>query len=326
MMDQKRLCTTGTGKPSSHFGVLRGQNGSVSFRSLVIFLILLAILLFFFRTPGPCKEPLTYRIGAVDERFGLSRDQFSSLVGKAASVWGEPLNRDLFREEPDGKIVVELIYDYRQDATDKLKRLNYVIGNTRDSYDGLKDRHESLKTEYEQKRDELEGDFQAYNARVEGFNTENETGRRRGGLTQEAYNCLMEEKAELASLRTNLQLRQNEINKLVETMNSLVVVINEIAAAHNLEMVRYRDEGEKLGGEFSKGRYTLKGMRETITIYQFDGEESLIRVLVHEFGHALGLDHSEDPHAVMNRLVHDEESFALTAADIMALKERCGED
>ena len=325
-MDQKRFCTEATGKNSGHFGVLHRQSGGISFRSLVILLILLIVVLFFFRAPGPCKEPLTYRIGTVDERFGLSREEFSALVGKAASVWGEPLNRDLFQEEPDGKIVVELIYDYRQEATDKLKKLNYVISNTRDSYDELKDRHESLKTEYEQKRVELEGDFQVYNARVEAFNTENETGRRRGGLTQEAYNRLVEEKAELASLRTDLQVRQDEINKLVETMNSLIVVINEIAAAHNLDMVRYRDEGEKLGGEFSKGNYSQKGLREAITIYQFDGEESLIRVLVHEFGHALGLKHSEDSEAIMHRLVSDEESFTLTAADVMALKERCGED
>jgi hypothetical protein len=286
----------------------------------------MAIILFLFRTPSPCKEPLTYRIGTVDDRFGLSREDFSSLVAKAASVWGEPLGRDLFQEEAEGKIIVNLIYDYRQEATEKLKRLNYSISNTRDSYDELKSRHESLAMEYEQKKSELEQDFQAYNARVATFNAENESGRRQGGLTEEAFNRLRGEKDELNALHSDLQARQDELNQLRETMNNLVVVINEIAAAHNLETLRYRDEGSKLGDEFSKGQYAREGFKEGITIYQFDGEESLMRVLVHEFGHALGIKHIEDPQAVMNRLVLDGKSSALTPADIAALKNRCGGD
>jgi len=302
----------------------QNEGGAVGFSTLVFLLILLILLFFLFRTSSPCKETLTYRIGKVDDRFGLSREEFSVLVRKAAAVWATPLSREIFREEPDGKILINLVYDYRQEASDKLKKLNYAISNTRDSYDQLKGRHEELKSEFEQKKTDLERQFADYNSRVEAFNAENDAGRRQGGLSEEAYSRLQAEKDELRMLHEDLQRRQEELNQLVDTMNSLVVVINEIAAAHNLDMMDYRDEGNKLGDEFSKGNYTRKGRKETITIYQFDGERGLIRVLVHEFGHALGLEHNDDPGAVMHRLVRDEDSFDLSPADIAALKARCG--
>ena len=301
----------------------RSETGAIGYKTLLVLLILVALGLFFFRTPSPCKEPLTYRIGAVDERFGLSREEFAVLVKKAADVWCEPFAHDLLREEPDGKIVIDLIYDYRQEASDKLRKLNYTIRYNRDAYDELRTRHENLKMEYEQMKADLERDLSAYDERVRAFNAESEIGRRQGGLSEESYQRMLAEKDDLYVLRDRLQSRQDDLKRLVDTMNSLVVVINEIAAAHNLGMVQYRNEGQVLGDEFSKGYYIRKGFKEKITIYQYDGENSLVRVLVHEFGHALGIEHINDPHAVMNRLVHDEESFALSPSDVEALKRRC---
>ena len=102
--------------------------------------VLIILAAAFLRTASPCQEPLTYRIGKVDERFGLTRQEFAIAVDMAAAMWGKPLSHELFREDHNGTIEINLVYDYRQEATDNLKKLNFKINNTKDSYGELKSR------------------------------------------------------------------------------------------------------------------------------------------------------------------------------------------
>ncbi len=300
-----------------------GESGRSRFRFLFLLMILTVLVIIFYRMPRPCQEPLTYSIGKVDERFGLSRQEFADSVRRAASVWAKPFSRELFREDLKGTIEINLIYDYRQEATDRLKSLNYQIGNTKNSHDELKLRLENLKSEYEQKNSELATDFNTYNSRVGAFNVEIESRQRQGGIKEDGYKKLMEEKGELHTLRARLLSRQEELKNMADTMNSMVVVINEIAAHYNLDMVNYQDAGKKLGSEFCEGNYESKGGKQTITVYQFDKGDRLVRVLVHEFGHALGLQHNDNPNAVMYRL-NQSDSLELAPDDITALGELCG--
>ena len=302
----------------------RTRESGIGVLSILLLLFVLSLLAFFLlRSSGPCSKTLTYRIGTVDDRFGLSREEFAFLVRKAASVWEAPVSRELFREEPDGRIVVHLVYDYRQQSSERLQDLQDAIQDKRDAYDELHARHMILKQEYDRQRDRINRDYEAYRARVSAFNEENRAASVRGGLSQTRYRHLQEERDSLTVFHNELQTREDELRETAETLNSLVAAIDEIAAEHNENMDHYRDEGDILGGEFSKGHYARQGLKETITIYQFQGREALLRVLVHELGHALGLGHVEDPHAVMYRLVRDEGGYDLAPADIDALKALC---
>ena len=287
---------------------------------MLIVLIILAVA--FLRTASPCQEPVTYRIGKVDERFSLTRQEFAIAVDMAATMWGKSLSRELFREDHNGTIEINLLYDYRQEATDNLKKLNFKINNTKDSYGELRSRLESLKSEYEQKNAALNVSFVAYNTRVDAFNTENKSWSRRGGAPESVYKRLTSEKNDLNSLRENLQTQRDELKRLTDTINSLVIVINEIATNYDLDLVNYQNTGNILGHEFCEGLYEYKNGKQSITIYQFDNDYRLVRVLAHEFGHAVGLKHSEDQKAVMYRLIQSD-IIELSADDIASLKERC---
>ena len=295
---------------------------TTGWRFFFLLAILIILFIIFVRTPEPCREPITYRLGNVDERFNLTREEFRTAVNMAAAMWGKPFYRDLFRDEPDGAIEINLLYDYRQEATDRLKKLNYKIDRSRSSYEELKSRLENLKAEYEQKKAGLNSDFDIYNAKVNAFNTETESWNRRGEVPQSIHMRLMKEKDELVILSDNLHARQEEMKALVDTINSMVVVINEIASSNNLDIVDQQNIGNTLGREFCEGFYEYKNGKRLITIYQYDNEYRLVRVLAHEFGHALGLNHSKSAAAVMYPLIKSD-SLALAADDIAALKEHC---
>ena len=283
-------------------------------------LIILAVI--FLWTPKPCQETITYRIGKVDERFGLSRQEFAMAVNMAAAMWGKPLARELFREDSQGIIEMNLIYDYRQESSDKLKKLNYKIDNTKTSYDDLKVRLENLKEEYNQRNIVLTNDFNSYNLRVNAFNANVDYWNKHGGINESIHNKLTQEKNELISMQEKLNVQQNDLKRLADTINSMVVVINEIATNINLDSVDYQNTGDALGREFCEGFYESKNGRQTINIYQFDNNYRLVRVIAHEFGHALRLNHSIDPQTVMYRLIQSD-TIELSPDDIAALHRRC---
>lgn len=289
---------------------------------MLLLTLLIVLVVVYGRMPRPCSRPLTYRIGTVDERFGISRQDFANAVGSAASLWNKALWRDLFREDPKGDIEVNLVYDYRQAATDKLKALSLKIDNTKSSYEELKTRFQELKAGAEQKISALKTDFDNYNAKVSAFNAENETARRQGGLPEPAYRRLQAEKEELQAMLEDLHKRQDELKETENTLNSLVVVINDIARYHNLDIVNYQKTGASLGKEFQEGHYLRKGRVESITVYHVASPNSLRCVLAHELGHALGLEHLENPQTIMHRLsLYDR--FELTPDDLAALNALC---
>lgn len=258
----------------------------------------------------------------MDARFGLSRTEAADAVSKAVSLWEKSTRLDLFREEAKGAVEIRFVYDYRQEAADKLKGIGGSIDNSKSSYESLKLRYENLKAEHEQKEAAFRSDIDAYHERMNTLKAESEAAAQQGGMPEEVYKRFMEEKESLDSQRQDLEARQGELCNSLATLNSIVVLINDIANNLNLEVVNYNQTGEKLREEFSEGLYEMKNGRQTITIYHFTDRKSLERILAHEFGHALGLGHNNNPQALMYRL-NLSDSIQLAPDDVQALRDRC---
>src|SRR5438552_1130802 len=83
----------------------------------------------------PCQQPIAYSLGTFDARFGISQDTFLRDIAAAEAIWEVPVGRQLFSYNPSGALKVNLIYDYRQAATVKLRALGYAVEESQSSYD-----------------------------------------------------------------------------------------------------------------------------------------------------------------------------------------------
>jgi predicted Zn-dependent protease len=294
-------------------------------REVMILVVIMSTIVY---CPSFCRafaydQPLTYRVGTLDERFGMSTQELSESLSQASAIWGHAVGRDLLKEDPNGAIVIDLIYDGQQAAIDNIKKIGGNIGNSKASYYSLKSQFESLRTGFVQKNASYSQDVNAYNKRLAAYNTLKDTTYRKPKVPLEAYQNLAEQKNQLDIQLEGLQARLEEQKKTADTLSNMLVVMNTIASNYNLEVVNFKNTSKDMTGEFKEGRYERKNYKRTITVYFFTDRNSLIRVLTHELGHALGLQHNNNPQAIMYYL-NQSTSLDLAPEDIQALKVKYG--
>ena len=270
----------------------------------------------------PCSSPIAYSIGSFDKKFGLSEKDFLSALVAAEAVWEKPVGKDLFAYKENGKLKVNLVYDIRQEATVKLQKLDIDVRDDQSSYNSVKAKYDSLKAEYARdkialaaKVAELEAAKSKYEAEVDYWNSH-------GGANKETRAQLEKERLALNAMIDEINRMQDRINAKVENINALVVVLNRLAQTLNITVDKYNQVGDQLAGEFEEGSYQSGPEGQQIDIYQFDNRAKLIRVLAHELGHALGLDHIEESKAIMYRL-NNGINEKLTEGDLSAVRMHC---
>lgn len=271
----------------------------------------------------PCKIAITYSIGTFDDRFGLSQKDFLSAMSDAEKIWEKPVGKDLFKYTKDGNIKINLIYDKRQASTEQLHQIGAVVDDNKSLYNQQKVRYDDLNSEYRIQKATLESAISAFEIRKNAYETEVLKANRRGGADKATFDRLNTEKNYLNTEAGRINTIQNSLNILVREINNLAVSLNALASKLNIVVDKYNTVGTSLGGEFDEGVYKTGPDGREIDIYQFDNRSKLVRVLAHELGHALGLEHIDDPKAIMYRL-NNGINEKLTSTDLTALQKLCG--
>ena len=252
----------------------------------------------------------------------MTKDEALAEIEQAEKIWEVPAGKQLFEYSPTGDLKINFIYDNRQKATDAIKKIGLVINNDRASYDTLKARYETLLASYDEQKGQIEARIASYEAEQKAYNQEVELSNRRGGASREEYLAFNQERLRLNALAEGLKQAQGKFNQLVGTLNSTEQVLNKLATTLNLHISNYNNVGNSAGGQFNEGEYRRDASGTVIDIYQFNNRDQLTRVLAHELGHALGLEHLDNSKAIMYYL-NEGLNIKLTTDDLSALKSKC---
>lgn len=305
-------------------------------------------------TRQACPSGLTYRIGSIDPRFGLTPEQFRAAVDEAAALWNRQADKTLLTYHENGELPVNLVYDERQAEVVQLRGVSEAKAAVDSEYDALNAQYQAKSASIEPKRRQLNAeaarikaieddlhkqnqvfgiDAEHYKARVKSINAA-------GGGTQDEVRTMRARQRQLEARQQELNSRHNNIkaeyarlNMETATFNALVDETNALGkrlngyAAQARSLAKTYNSGKFVGREFEAGVFRMEGDLQWIDIYTVSGsgiefEQDMKMRLAHEFGHALGFDHIEAPEAIMY-YKSGSNGFRLEKADIDLLTTQC---
>lgn len=270
----------------------------------------------------PCQNPITYSIVNLDPRFDLTEEELLDSIKQAEEIWESSIGKQLFEYSPTGDLKISFVYDYRQKATDAMEKIGIVFNDDQSTYDALKAKYNSLIALYNKEKAQIEPLVRAYNAEKSVLEKDIDYWNSRGGAPKAEYRILEQRRADLNNQVEVINQAENYLNELVDTINSTEIVLNKLIATLNLQVNRYNTVVSSTGKEFNEGEYIRDASGTVINVFQFNDENQLVRVLAHELGHAMGLEHIDNPKAIMYYL-NEGMNQKLTADDLAVLKQVC---
>src|SRR3569833_3632053 len=158
--------------------------------------------------PAPtCQAPLKYRIGAIDPRFGISRADFQRDVEEAGNLWESAAGRKLFSYDEKGSLEISLVYDSRQEATQRLLAVRASIVEKLEQIDAIKSKLRPLQARFQAHDESYSAQAAAYRQVLDDHNKTVMQLNQMGGAPEGEYQRLGSENFVLRKRAEALEAR-----------------------------------------------------------------------------------------------------------------------
>ncbi|KKP69938.1 hypothetical protein A2X44_01870 [candidate division CPR3 bacterium GWF2_35_18] len=244
---------------------------------------------------SPCDQTITYKIGTIEKDFNISKESLTEKSLQAADIWNRLVDRNLFQYDDNGELTINLINDTKQSLRSQIEETESKLESGKTSLDQQKQEYNNLVAQFEQK-------LANYNNTVDEWN-------KKGGAPLPIYNQLIQKKEELQTEADSLNAMATILNLSTQSYNLVVNELNETVDDYNENLSQRPEEG------------LYYSQTNTIDIYLYVSDPELIHTLAHEMGHALQLDHLDNPNTIMYQ--YTSETTTPTTEDIQSLYSIC---
>jgi predicted Zn-dependent protease len=240
------------------------------------------------------------------------------------NLWSDAVKQPLIQYSDSGDVAINLIYSENQKFTDNEQQLSQQINEMRKKYYSMRMNYQEESLEFQRNLSQYNKTFTEYAQKVNEYNLRLSRLTNSGIVSRDDDEQLKNLKKEMEFLEKKLDPLEHELTLEEQKLNRLSEELNNYADEVNEYVFQYRNRYAQ-SRTFYQGFYTHVGNQKKINIYQFDNTDKLRLVLTHEFGHALGLSHTDNPVSIMNynMQLQLDQRLKLSDEDISAVKDRC---